>query len=301
MENSRSNAPDAMKVMQSVITIWVMRVVACALTALICALPPGLARGSDDCPQQTECPLPGSAPPMPTITVLYDNNPHRAEMETDRGFSCLVQGMEKTVLFDTGKDGRVLLANMKLGCVPGKMDAVVISHIHADHAGGLQTVLRQNPQIAAYLPGSFPEPFLRKVKKQGARLITVRGPVKICTDVFSTGEIGTAPPEQALVVRTGRGLVIITGCAHAGIERVVRTAKESFGGEILLVLGGLHLADSSRPEIEAVIAGLKKLGVRHVAPCHCTGNLARRLFKQSFGSGFIDVGVGKVIETEELR
>ncbi|HBG04081.1 MAG: hypothetical protein A2075_08900 [Geobacteraceae bacterium GWC2_58_44] len=112
----------------------------------------------------------------------------------------------------------------KLGFAQGEIDAVVISHLHGDHAGGLQPVLGENRRITIYLPGSFPEPFKEMVKKQGARMVTVQGPVKICADLFSTGELGTTPREQALVIRTGRGLVIVTGCAHPGIERVVRTA-----------------------------------------------------------------------------
>lgn len=73
------------------------------------------------------------------------------------------------------------------------------------------------------------------------------------------------------------------------------------GGDVLLVLGGFHLFGSSRKEIEAVIEGLKKQGVRYVAPCHCTGVIARKLFMKAFGTGFIDAGVGKVIVTERLR
>jgi 7,8-dihydropterin-6-yl-methyl-4-(beta-D-ribofuranosyl)aminobenzene 5'-phosphate synthase len=239
---------------------------------------------------------------MPTITVVYDNNTHVNGLEAAWGFSCLVEGIEKTVLFDTGGDGGRLLANMrKLGIDPQKLDVVVISHIHGDHAGGLHHLLRENREVVTYLPRSFPESFKRDVEQHGSRVVPVHDPVTICEGVFSTGEVGTMLREQALVVRTGRGLVVITGCAHPGIEKIVHTAKERFGGEIFLVLGGFHLAGSTMAEIEPVIAGLKKLGVLHVAPCHCTGAAARRLLKQSYASGFIDVGVGKVIVTEGLR
>lgn len=241
-------------------------------------------------------------PLMSIITVVYDNNPYRKGVETDWGFSCLVKGMDKTILFDTGDDGRLLLANLrKLGIAPREIDAVFISHTHRDHVGGLHSLLKENRKIITYLPGSFPDTFKLDMEKQGAKAFSLHGPVKICDGVYSTGELGTAPGEQALVIRTARGLVIVTGCAHPGIERVVRKARERFGGEVLLVLGGFHLTGKSKTEIEAVITGLKKLGVRYVAPCHCTGDAARMLFMQAYSEGFIDVGVGKVIDTEGLR
>jgi len=266
------------------------------LFALLCVITPGFAEGG------SVAPGPAHAQRMPTITILYDNNPHRAGMESAWGFSCLVQGMEKNVLFDTGGDGRLLLSNMKkLGLAPQEIDAAVISHIHGDHAAGLKTLLKRNKRLVAYLPASFPECFLREVKTEGVRVVPVREGVQICADAFSTGELGTTPREQALVLRTARGLVIVTGCAHPGIEKIVRTAREQFKGEVLLVLGGFHLGKSGDAEVARVIAGLQKLGVRHVAPCHCTGEAARKLFQQAFGTNFIHAGVGTVISTEGLR
>jgi len=238
----------------------------------------------------------------PVVKIVYDNNPSRKGMETAWGFSCLVEGMEKTVLFDTGGDGKVLLSNMgRLGIVPREIDAVVVSHLHGDHTGGFHALLAENRQLFAYLPGSFPKSFFRDVKRSGATVIAVNGPLKICDGVYSTGELGGSLREQSLVVATGRGLVVITGCAHPGIERIVRTVKERFGGEIFLVLGGFLLTARGRGETAAVIAAMKALGVRYVAPCHSTGDVALSLFRKAFGAGFIDTGVGTVMDTGRLR
>jgi 7,8-dihydropterin-6-yl-methyl-4-(beta-D-ribofuranosyl)aminobenzene 5'-phosphate synthase len=286
MVRNHSASLCAGKTINSVITAWIRCLIVSALIPL----------GSNYASGEPTTRL------MPTITVVYDNNPYREGLETAWGFSCLVKGTDKAILLDTGGDGRVLLANMrKLEISPREIDAVFISHTHRDHVGGLHYLLKENRQITTYLPGSFPDSFKRDVEKHGSEAISVHGTVKICDGVYSTGELGTAPREQSLVVRTARGLVIVTGCAHPGIERVVRMARERFGGEVLLVLGGFHLTGKSKAEIEAVITGLKKLGVRHVAPCHCTGDAARMLFMQAYSEGFIDAGVGKVIDTEGLR
>ncbi len=213
-----------------------------------------------------------------------------------------MEGMEKTILFDTGGDGKKLLANMdKLRIALRTIDVVVVSHIHGDHTGGLSFLLTKNPHIMTYLPESFPESFFRETRKHGSKVVEISGPLKICNGVYSTGELGASPREQSLVVVTAKGLVIITGCAHPGIEKIVRTVKKNFGREIFLVLGGFHLTASSKEEIQAIIAKLKALGVHCVAPCHCTGETARKLFMKAFGAGFIDAGVGKVIDTVQLQ
>ena len=140
---------------------------------------------------------------MPIITVVYDNNPYGEGLETAWGFSCLIKGMEKTILFDTGGSGKILLANMsKMGVVPDEIDTVVISHIHGDQVGGVHSLIAENRRIITYLPGSFPEPFFQDMKKRGSRVIPVRDPIKIGNGVYSTGELGEPLREQSLIVRT---------------------------------------------------------------------------------------------------
>jgi len=113
--------------------------------------------------------------------------------------------------------------------------------------------------------------------------------------VFTTGEMGRTIPEQALVIDTDRGLVVITGCAHPGIVQVATQAKESFGGQIHLVMGGFHLGGKTEAEISAVLADFRKLGVEKVAPCHCTGDGAIAMFAAEYGDDFIEAGVGRMI------
>ena len=95
-------------------------------------------------------------PPQPgglRITVVFNNVPHLADLETGWGFSCLVEGLGKTILFDTGADGEVLLANMRrLELSPKTVETVVISHLHHDHTGGLDALLAANPDLEVWLP-----------------------------------------------------------------------------------------------------------------------------------------------------
>ena len=107
--------------------------------------------------------------------------------------------------------------------------------------------------------------------------------------------MGAGIVEQGLVVETGDGIVVITGCAHPGIVEIVRKAKETTGSEVALVSGGFHLGLSSRQRIADIIGGLRDLGVRRVAPCHCTGDQAMKMMAEEYGSDFVKVGAGSVV------
>jgi 7,8-dihydropterin-6-yl-methyl-4-(beta-D-ribofuranosyl)aminobenzene 5'-phosphate synthase len=113
--------------------------------------------------------------------------------------------------------------------------------------------------------------------------------------IYSTGEIHHGITEQALIIRMQDGLVVVTGCAHPGVEQMVGRAVDLSRQPVILVIGGFHLGDASSQKVERVITRLKELDVQQVAPCHCTGDQAISAFKDSFGEGFIQVGVGKVI------
>jgi len=242
-------------------------------------------------PMTTTYPARGVGPV--TVTIIYDNHAFDARVQAAWGFACLVEVGGRTVLFDTGGDGETLMANLAaLGIDPGHVEAVVLSHVHGDHTGGLEALLASNDHLVVYVPASFAMEISRLVGDR-AVIVEVNGTMEVVEGVHTTGEMGTAVVEQSLLVETARGLVVVTGCAHPGIVEIVRRAIAR--GEVDLVMGGFHLSDRSRGDVQAVVEELLALGVRRIAPCHCTGDEATAAFEAAFGSGFIRCGAGTVI------
>ncbi len=228
------------------------------------------------------------------FTIVYDNNAYDTALQTEWGFACWVETEESTVLFDTGGSATLLSNMAALGLDPHEIDAVVLSHAHGDHTGGLGALLGAGITPTVYAPASFPISFKNEVRAR-TDLVEVTGPVEILPGFYTTGEMGAGVIEHALVVETGAGLVVVTGCAHPGVENLARRAKESVGREIYLVMGGFHLGGASRQRIESIIADFHELGVQRVAPCHCTGDVARQMFADAFGDAYVPAGAGRVI------
>ena len=233
-----------------------------------------------------------SWPPL-SFTILYDNYPFQEGLKTGHGFSCLIRGTEKTVLFDTGADAETLFHNFAaLKLDPAEVDLVVISHTHGDHMGGLLPFLAKKGEGQVFLPASAPPDLVKQVEAAKGRVVLVKDPLSVCEGVFSTGPI---QDEQALVVDTPQGLVIITGCAHPGIVQVVEKAASVMPKEIYLVMGGFHLVGRPQSDLEFISRRLRELGVQNLGASHCTGDKAIELFKKDFGKNYIPLGVGKEI------
>ena len=231
------------------------------------------------------------------LHVVFNNVPYKAGLKTSWGFSCLIEGLDKTILFDTGGNGDILLSNMQhLGLDPEGVDAVVLSHIHTDHTGGLGAFLAHNPDVTVYMPESFPASFQQEVIRLGAATEAVSRPRQLMASVYSTGEMGWTIKEQALIVDTREGLIVITGCAHPNVADMAEQAKTYLGKNIYLLMGGFHLGGSSDTEIRAIITHLKALGVKKVAPSHCTGDNAIRMFRDEWADDFVEGGLGAIIE-----
>lgn len=237
----------------------------------------------------------------PTLTIVYDNTVSNTELRADWGFSCLVQTAEATLLFDAGGDGELLMKNLdNLGIDPSGIDMVVLSHAHWDHTAGLEAFLRVRGPVDVYLPASLPPFHQRDIARWGARIFPITASREIADGVFSTGELSGAIREQALIVSTSRGLIVITGCAHPGVERIVSTALDLLDKPVLLLVGGFHLLHADPQMVQTLIERLKALGVRYVAPCHCTGDAAISAFKKTYAERCLSGGAGQVIAIDQL-
>ncbi len=230
------------------------------------------------------------------ISIVYDNEALNKSLEASWGFACIVELKDESILFDTGGNSQILLSNMaNMNINISKIKTIVLSHIHADHTGGLAGFLKVHNEVKVYLPASFPKPFKRSMESYGCTVIEVSKPMKIREGIAVTGEMGFWIKEQSLIINTPKGAIVITGCAHPGIVNIVKRAKE-IAGKVYTVLGGFHLMGYSENEVLSIISQLKDLGVEVVAPCHCTGDLAKMLFEEKFGENYIRIGVGAIIE-----
>ena len=231
------------------------------------------------------------------VATVYDNYLHEPGLKEGFGFSCLVRAGDINILFDTGAEPKGLLYNMgRMGIKPEGIDIVFLSHGHDDHTGGLAGLLKVRPEAKVYLLKSFSYGFRKDVKAKSSGVVEVSGPGEIYRGVTTTGEMGTSVKEQALVINTEKGLVVITGCAHPGIVNVVKEVKTIMSRNVHMVLGGFHLKGMDDKGVKEVISSLKRMGVEKAGPCHCTGNRARELFRDHFGDGFVENGAGARID-----
>ena len=128
----------------------------------------------------------------------------------------MVETGKRKIMFDTCWDGNVLLHNMeKLGVTKEDIDTIVISHDHWDHLGGLTHIL--HPDVTVYVPNSFSRELMHEIEQRAGK-VEATGPKEIAPDVFTTGEIGGKIKEQALLLKINQGIVVVTGCAHPGLE-----------------------------------------------------------------------------------
>lgn len=235
------------------------------------------------------------------FTILYDNYLHKEGTRADWGFSCLIEGTEKTILFDTGTQPQILLHNADtLGVDLKKVGQIVISHDHGDHTGGLSAVLERNSGVTVFFPISFPSSFRRSVENFQAKAQTVGQPTEICRNVYLTGEMGDRIKEQSLLIDTAKGLIVVTGCSHPGIVNILKRSREVVDKPIRLVFGGFHLGGASEAEMREIIAAFRSLKVEKCGATHCTGDAQIAMFKQAFGENYVSMGTGRVIEIADF-
>lgn len=229
------------------------------------------------------------------VTIIYDNYQANPNLGTDWGFACLVEYLGKQLLFDAGRKADLYRKNVQLLEIkPEEIPSLFISHEHGDHTAGIPWITEVNPSVKCYLPASYAD----QLKARGALppdYKRIDKPTHLYGPFYSTGDDFTAFREQALVVKTEKGGLLLTGCGHPGIVQMVAVAEKELGIEIHTVIGGLHLMSNSSEDIEQIATRLKEMGVKHICPTHCTGDQSIAALKESFGSGYISGGTGKEI------
>jgi 7,8-dihydropterin-6-yl-methyl-4-(beta-D-ribofuranosyl)aminobenzene 5'-phosphate synthase len=227
------------------------------------------------------------------LTVVYDNYRAREGLRTAHGFACVARTRNGIVLFDTGGSGQILLENArKLGIEPAGIDAVVLSHMHWDHIGGLDFVLAANPRVTVFLPSAFSANFIKDIRARAGAVVETMQTRQVTGQVHTTDAMESPLVEQGLYVETAEGIVVVTGCAHPGVVELARAAQNASGRQVHAVLGGFHMTRMDEAGIDKAVSGLRDLGVSQVGPCHCSGDAARKAMEAAFGSGYLDIGAG---------
>jgi 7,8-dihydropterin-6-yl-methyl-4-(beta-D-ribofuranosyl)aminobenzene 5'-phosphate synthase len=231
-----------------------------------------------------------------TVRVIYDNYARVDSLTADWGYSVVIEGLEKTILFDAGTKPDIFASNFrKMGIDASEIDFLVLSHEHGDHTGGISSFVKMKTDIPVIIPHSFTKAFKQRMDSLGLKPLLVKEPAMICEDLYTSGEFDFPLAEQALVLDTKQGLVVMTGCSHPGIVEMLKEIKTSFNKNIYMAFGGFHLLEKSEEEMDVIISGMKALGVVKCGATHCTGDEQIKMFRDAFGENYFDLGAGNII------
>lgn len=233
-----------------------------------------------------------------SIKMIYNNSGKCSGLENAWGLSVWIEDESGVTLFDTGGDASTLKKNIEyLDLDYNKINRIVISHNHWDHKGGLKFVLskvKENTDL--YVAVQDKKEFQSEFPS--ANVICIDKSTKIHNNIWSTGSLCASQTEndideQSLIIIEGDAMIIMNGCSHPGIVKIVKQAKEDHPGKsIALVAGGFHLMRKSAKEVKKISAELKELGIEKIAPSHCTGDKAIDIFKEDWGDQFVNMNIG---------
>jgi 7,8-dihydropterin-6-yl-methyl-4-(beta-D-ribofuranosyl)aminobenzene 5'-phosphate synthase len=265
------------------------------------------------------------------VTILYDAFGKSPAMTKAWGFSALVEYGGKRILFDTGGNAEIFEHNVKaLGVDLSKLDFVVLSHRHDDHISGLNYLLRVNPTVKIYtsadpwgpfgwaapnsnyrtddslaanmryFDGDRPAMFSASTPWPQANFVRVDATTEIAPGIFLVPTISQVTGtlelrEISLAIRGPQGLIIVDGCSHAGVEKVLEAAA-TIDPHVRVVFGGLHLIAAPDAEIQRISAALHdQWKLDYIAIGHCTGEPTFAALQKTFGDRYIYAGVGTAV------
>lgn len=275
-----------------------------------------------------------------SITAIVENTAGAFDLAGEWGLALWIQADEHRILCDTGQ-GHSLRENAKrLGIDLASAHALVVSHGHSDHTGGIAALMAAGFRGKTYIHPAALHPKYQRQKNpphwskgipQTSReallarpsdVIESAAPVEIAPGILVSGAIPrrnsyedvpdpffldeacTQPDplvdDQALLIETPRGWVVITGCGHSGLINTLSYAQELTGNSrIAAVVGGLHLFRATPERIRATTENLRNFDVALIAPCHCTGFDATGALQRDFGSNVVALRAGLTIRIAE--
>ena len=262
------------------------------------------------------------------VTIISDAFGKESPLQRSWGYAALIEYGGKRILFDTGGQTKAFTSNVKALSIDLKaLDFAVLSHRHGDHTAGVAYLLEVNPKVKT---GSFGTPasgpVLMSVKRQvdgvpvdlvyfgkappdqlsvdspwpEANITLVDKPVEVLPGFFLfktvSDQKGTMElNEVSMAVRTPKGLVVVVGCSHPGIEKILAEAAK-IDPKIYTVVGGLHLVDKTDEQVVELVGNFQsKWKMERVAAGHCTGPFAQRELRRVFGERHDHSGLGEVI------
>ena len=265
------------------------------------------------------------------LTIVVENTALDGRLAAEHGLSVHISTGEGDYLLDAAATPEAVAANADaLDLDLSALAGVVISHGHPDHTGGLAAALAARPGIEVFAhrrafdrrwsdrPG---KPRRQIGWDTGRADITAAGAVFKAVDpparlpgglVLASPAAGPQPaldhfaaetpdgpaedtfPDELFVMAPGQaGWVVVTGCCHRGLPHTLSAASRlSEGRPIRAVLGGLHLGQAPRAELEAAVAAIRAAGVSEVHPCHCTGALGTDWLREHLGDAVRPIGGG---------
>jgi 7,8-dihydropterin-6-yl-methyl-4-(beta-D-ribofuranosyl)aminobenzene 5'-phosphate synthase len=278
-------------------------------------------------------PAPADAGAAAQITILYDAFGKASNMQKDWGFAAYIEYGGKKILFDTGNNAEIFAHNVQAkGIDLTKLDFAIVSHRHGDHSSGVSYLLTVNPDVKIYVPqenfglfgAALPGTFYRrneslptemryfdsKPQEQlrfgtpwpGGKFVWVTQSTEIAPGfhlILLKGKWGVdlEVKEISLAIDTPDGTVLVVGCSHPTIEKIVDAAKVAINKPVHLIIGGTHLLPANDDQIKAIATSLRDAWkVNYIAPSHCTGEPAFAALKEIFGDKYVYAGLGSTLQ-----